>query len=179
MLSPGFVGFIFVPSLPTSLCFLLGFFHSHYSSFLALPVIKGEHSLLNSVLNVDFYRRNPFSTIASHFPCTLTLSSAFLLHTEQLFRHALQKDARGLTVILKCVVQIILAKHHYISPRLNPSSSSSSLSKYFREYDTVSKGKEEQKFPFQWFDIGFGFVGGVFLMWWCCCCFKGTHLFIW
>lgn len=61
------------------------------------------------------------------------------------------------------LVQIILAKHHYISPRLNLSSSSSSLSKFFKEDDTVSKGKEEQKFPLQLFDIGFGFVGGVFL----------------
>lgn len=60
------------------------------------------------------------------------------------------------------LVQIILAKHHYISPRLNPSSCSSSLSKFFREYDTVSKGKEEQKFPLQLFDTGFGFVGGGF-----------------
>jgi len=58
------------------------------------------------------------------------------------------------------LVQVVLAKHHYISPRSYASSSLSSLSKFFRECDTVSKRKEEQKFPLQLFYIGFGFGGG-------------------
>lgn len=68
-----------VPSLPTPLCFLLGFFlfHSHYSSSSVLPIVEGKRSPPNSVLNADIYRGNPFSTMTSNFPITLTLSLAF------------------------------------------------------------------------------------------------------
>lgn len=59
------------------------------------------------------------------------------------------------------LVQIILAKHRYISARLKPSSYPSSVSNFSGEYDTTSKEKEEQTFPLQFFDSGgevWGFV---------------------
>lgn len=101
MLFPGFVGFIVVPSLPAPASCLPFSSNSpsHDSSSSALPMIKGEHSLLNSVINVDLHRGDQFSTIASHFNFMLSLALSVGLHAEQLFWCALQKDTRGVPAI--------------------------------------------------------------------------------